>query len=111
MRSFWVLSVALAFILIADRSHAFQESHGTTVVDLRMDHGNRICTIRINGPHHTTTATSGCNQQWFSWNCLRDDYRYELARISRESGRPMSIRYSEYQCHQFTRNMELLTVW
>jgi hypothetical protein len=100
----------LSTTLVTSAAFAFQETHQATVASFHMDHSTRTCTIRIEKAHPMTTATARCKAQLFSWGCLSDDYRFELARMSKEKRMGINIRYSEYDCHP-TGNMLLLTVW
>ena len=89
---------------------AFQEV-SAIVTNSYMDQGRQTCTIFIDRGHYKTNQTARCRDRAFSWRCLYNDYRFELAGQSRKNRRPILIRYSEYSCDEFTANMLLLTVW
>ena len=89
---------------------AFQEV-SAIVINSEMNKGNQICTITIDRTHYKTKQTDRCRTSTFSWRCLYDDYRFELAGQSRNNRFPIQIRYSEYRCEDRTGNMLLLTVW
>ena len=88
---------------------AFQEV-SAIVTSTFMDQGNQICTIYIDRSHYKTTQTARCRDRAFSWKCLPDDYRFQLAQGT-QNRHPIQIRYSEYGCENQTGNMRLLTVW
>ncbi len=89
---------------------AYQNASKVRVTDYRMDHARRLCTVQIAETHAVTTQTATCRRQVFTWSCLPNDYRFELAQQSYKSGRGINLRYSEYHCHA-SGNMSLLTAW
>jgi hypothetical protein len=110
MKQLLVGCALVAILGLGSNVFAFQEVIGV-VTNSSMDHSRQLCTITIDRSHSRTTRTAQCRQRTFSWRCLPNDYRYELAEQSRNRNRPIQIRYSEYGCEGSTRNMLLLTVW
>lgn len=111
MKKLLIFGYALACTLVfGSNVLAFQQVRAI-VVSTFMDQGNQMCTITIDRPHAITNRTNQCKKRTFSWRCLHDDYRFELANQSRDRKTPIIIRYSEYRCEDMTKNMLLLTVW
>lgn len=103
-------SILLSASLFASQALAFQETTGV-VVSSHVDGARQICTITIDRKHPRTNRTNQCRNRTFSWGCLYDDYRYDLAEHSQKNRVPIKLRYSEYHCDARTKNMQLLTVW
>ena len=102
-------SFTLTGLLLASEVLAYQEVYDVQVVHTQIDHSNKVCTITIDRDH--ANGAQCAMKKNFSWQCsdFEQDYRYELARKSKETGYRMDIRYSEYSCKG--PNMLLLTVW
>lgn len=112
MKQLRVVGSLVILVFVCGNASAFQEVFNAVVTQTNMDHGNQLCTITIDNPDHPITSrTARCQRGNFSWRCLHDDYRFELAQQSRNTHRPIQIRYSEFRCDDRTNNMLFLTVW
>ncbi len=108
MKRHIVTILTLATVLLASKAFAWQEVDAIAI-DYNVDFSRKICTYTIDREHDVTTSTNGCKHSTFSWQCLPDDYRLELAKASYKNSSVFTTRYSEYACHSFTNNMLMLT--
>ena len=112
MRTVAILIAAAIIMLFVNKAFAIQEIKDVSIVEVSMNHDEKICTIIIDQNIPPSDSTGECTQRNFSWKCFNDDYLWHMVLHIKKNNLPIDIRYSSDECFNGkSGNFKLLTVW
>lgn len=112
MKKLMVSTLILMSLMVANSAMAIEEIKDVALVDYKMNHDKKECSLTIDRDIPTNASTDKCTQRTFSWKCFNDDYLWHMVLHIHKNQLPIDIRYSTDKCFEGeSNNFQLLTVW